>query len=109
MMLFWAMALQNVCYRTLYNEQEFASGGQGMSYGRLSAGKVLPRRLQDVMGNLHGMFGNDLEVTDLDRQGATFYVHNMSDKSLIREMINKSRDIFGALSSQTPGCVMGPS
>ena len=80
-----------------------------MSYSRLSAGKVLPRRLQEAMDNLQAMFGNDLQVTKLDHKGATFYVHSMSDKSLIREMINKTHDIFGARSNQTPGCVLGPS
>src|SRR5262245_49597300 len=109
MMSFCVPEVQNVCYHTLYNDHEVRLGGEGMSYNRLSAGKVLPRRLQEVMNNLQEMFGNDLEVKSLNREGATFYVHNMSDKSLIREMIKKTHDIFGPLSNQTPGCVLGPS
>ena len=75
---------------------------------RLSYGTTLPRALQDVIQKLQGLYGSRLVVTALDARGATIRVLGFTEEVLIRDMMVKKAEIFGAEVPPGGGCVLGP-
>jgi hypothetical protein len=75
---------------------------------RLAYGRMLPAPLQGVMQKLHGLYGGDLVVTSLDAQGATFHVRGSSNEVLIRTLMARKVELFGAEVPAGGGCVLGP-
>jgi hypothetical protein len=75
---------------------------------RLSYGKVLPAAVQDVVQKLHDVFGAALVVTSLDAQGATFHVRGLSHEVVIRTLMARKAEVFGAAVPAGGGCVLGP-
>jgi hypothetical protein len=74
----------------------------------LTYGRQLPDDLMDVMQSLKTLFGDGLVVTALHSQGATFYVRNLTNEVVIRTLMAKKADVFGADVSAGGSCVLGP-
>lgn len=72
-------------------------------------GKQLPPELVAVMGKLSQIYGPELVVTNLTEQGATFYVRNLTEEVVIRQMMAQKPAIFGAQVDAGTACVLGPA
>jgi len=75
------------------------------------AGKEIPRRISDVLGNLQRLYAAGLVISEVSPSGATFYVRNLTDHQLMQQLFTQKVEIFGAalMPSLTHGCVLGPA
>jgi hypothetical protein len=60
-----------------------------------TSGKVIPEDLMKVMQKLNEVFPGNLVVRELDEEGATFYVRNLTDEVVIRTLMTQKPEIFG--------------
>jgi len=75
----------------------------------LSAGKVIPARITEVLQQMQSIYGRNLEITRLTASEVDLKVRNMPDTLLIANMMTRARDIFGDSGPVTgKACVLGP-
>lgn len=75
---------------------------------RLSYGQILPGALREVIGRLHDAYGPNLVVRDLDARGATIEVRGLTGEVLIRQLMARKPEFFGAEVPAGGNCVLGP-
>jgi hypothetical protein len=76
----------------------------------LSAGKLIPARITEVLQQMQNIYGGNLVITRVTASEIELHSQNMTDAVLIANMMTRKDEIFGtsiiAISGQ--GCVLGP-
>ncbi|HEY4360006.1 MAG TPA: hypothetical protein VGN17_03515 [Bryobacteraceae bacterium] len=80
-----------------------------LSLSSLSAGKIIPSRITQVLQQMQSIYGNQLEITRLTASEVNLKVRSMPDTLLIANMMTRTSEIFGASGPVTgQACVLGP-
>jgi hypothetical protein len=82
---------------------------ENLVFEHLTYGRALPAPLLDVMEKLRNLFGEDLVVTSLDSQGAKFYVRRLTNEVVIRTLMARTSEVFGARVAAGGSCALGPA
>jgi hypothetical protein len=79
------------------------------SLAPLSAGKLIPTRITEVLQQMQKCYGGNLTITRVTASEIELHVRTMTDAALIANMMTRKAEIFGAAGAVSgQGCVLGP-